>query len=217
MNNLTIVGTNHVSQASQKAITEAFADHDPDVVAIELDKERLASLRENERSAPSFRIIKHVGFTAYLFALIAHHTQQFIGRRTGVLPGEEMLHAADLAAKHNKPVHLIDQPFNITLQAVNDALTIPTILKLIKDVLISPFAPPPIAFDPGSIPDEQTIKQITAYIEQQYPTLHKALIADRDRYMARELRQLLDDETTVLAVIGAAHKSGVQQHIAHDD
>lgn len=216
MTSLTIVGTNHVAKASQDKITDAFARHDPDVVAIELDHDRYTSLRSNDRTAPSLRIAHHVGLTAYLFARFAYHAQHIISRRTGVLPGEEMLHAADLAAKHERPVHFIDQPFQQTLQNVNDAFGFKEACKLVSDLVTAPFTTNAPALDPNTVPDDETTRRITRYIETRYPPLYKAVISDRDEHMAAEIQRLVDDENTVLAVMGAAHKHGVEQRLNHD-
>lgn len=208
---LRIVGVNHVAETSQATITAAFADHDPDVVAIELDEQRLQSLRQGDHGAPSTALIPHIGLTGYVFARIAYHAQHLIGEKTGIIPGAEMLHAADLAAQHGKPLHLIDQPFQTTLRNLTDALTVTEKLRMVADVLTAPFTDPPVAFDPSTIPDTDVIAAITEHISERYPRLYQAVIADRDKHMAKEIQRLLDNDNTVLAVVGAAHKPGIQR------
>ena len=210
---LHIVGTNHVAANSTTKITKAFADYNPDVVAIELDTARLQRLREDNRDAPSYKLISHIGFTGYVFARTAHFVQRRIGEYVGVMPGEEMLHAADLARNHGKPLHLVDQPMQDTLQALSHHLGFQEKMRMALDVLRAPFTSPPVDIDATQIPDEETIQDIVAYIKKRYPGIHKAIIADRDAYMANKLASLLDDGNDVLAVVGAAHKPGIKARL----
>lgn len=210
---LHIVGTNHVAANSTTKITKAFAEQDPDVVAIELDEARLRRLRHGERDAPSYKLITQIGLTGYVFARTAHSIQRRIGEYVGVMPGEEMIHAADLAKTHSKPFHLIDQPMQETLQALSTGLGCNEKMRMLWDVIRAPFTSPPIKVNPKTIPDEDTIHEIVSYVKTRYPGTHASIIADRDAHMANQLASLLDAGNDVLAVVGAAHKPGIKARL----
>lgn len=210
---LHIVGTNHVAANSTTEITRAFAEHDPDAVAIELDTARLQQLRHGDRDAPSYKLISQIGLTGYVFARTAHFLQRRIGEHVGVMPGEEMLHAADLAKDHAKPLHLIDQPMQTTLKTLSDTLGFKEKMRMVWDVIRAPFTAPPVDIDATQIPDKETIQSIVSHIKTRYPGIHKAIIADRDAHMASRIASLLNDGNNVLAVVGAAHKPGIQARL----
>lgn len=211
---LRIVGTNHVSSDSTQRVLAGFAEHNPDVVAVELDDNRLRQLRHGERQAPSLSIAKHIGFTGYVFARVAYFVQQRISKHIGIMPGAEMLNAAELAGKHGRPLHLIDQPIQITLQNLSQRLGFREKARLAWDVISSPFRKPPFAFKPGEVPGKDLIRDIRAFMEERYPTLFQTILDDRDRYMAKRIHDLLQQGNTVLAVVGAAHKPGVESYLA---
>lgn len=209
---LTLVGTNHTAAESKHAITTAFADADPDVVAVELDHGRLTSLRSKPRQPPTWQVARRHGIAAYIFTKLTYAAQRVITGETGILPGEEMLHAVDLAAEHSKPVHLIDRPLEDTLDAINDAVGFSTAWRALVDIVKAPFQDAP-SFDPTTIPDEEAIQRVLSHVKQRYPSIYEALIQSRDIHMAAELHDLLLRHDSVLAVVGAAHTVGIRRQL----
>ena len=103
---IKVIGTSHVAKRSVKEIEKVFEEFQPDIIAVELDKRRLQALMEQEKGEKDqrlpFSLIKQVGVTGYLFAVIGKSVQKKMGNIMNVNPGVDMLQAVNLAKK-NKP------------------------------------------------------------------------------------------------------------------
>src|SRR3989344_3688018 len=118
-----LLGTSHIAQQSIDEITKAVKEFQPDIIAIELDKERAHSLLTNAETNIPLSAIRVIGVRGYLFAKIAHTVQQKLGKSIGIAPGSEMKAALTLAKEQKKDVALIDQPIRITLKNFSKTLT----------------------------------------------------------------------------------------------
>ena len=67
--NLTLIGTSHISPESVKQVRKVIKEIQPDFVALELDKGRLKSLLEKNKRRLRFKDIKRMGVKVFLFAL----------------------------------------------------------------------------------------------------------------------------------------------------
>jgi pheromone shutdown-related protein TraB len=205
--NLTILGTSHISEASIKEIEKEFNSSNPEIVAVELDRQRLYSLLKAEKPNYSPRLIARVGVSGYLFALIGGLLQKKLGSVVGIAPGSDMLHAANLAIKNNKKLTLIDRPIDVTLRRLSQEFTFKQKTRLIWDILRSPFSKK-ISFDLSKVPEKQLIRQLLSLLKKRYPGLHKALIEERNEHMASRLAGIVyaNPESKILSVVGAGHE-----------
>ena len=85
---LVLVGTIHVDPASPFLVRETVYNVKPQVVALELDAERLGALQNPGSTRPSLS----AGPSFLAMALL----EKFAGQLTGSSPGVEMLEAARL-------------------------------------------------------------------------------------------------------------------------
>ena len=109
LHNLTIIGTSHIAQQSIDEIKSTIEKEKPDIVAVELDKNRLYSLMQKEKQKHlSFRQIKSIGFSGFIFAVIGSYVQQKLGKIVQVQPGEDMLTAVKLAQKSKAKIRSRD-------------------------------------------------------------------------------------------------------------
>src|SRR3989344_5511664 len=115
--NVTIIGTSHIARQSLQEVRKAIEEQMPNLIALELDKQRYVAL-QNRKSSDKIPLyaIKRVGFKGFVFALIASWASKKLGQHVGVMPGSEMLQAMKLAQKHKIPVALIDQNIEVTLR-----------------------------------------------------------------------------------------------------
>ena len=81
--NLTIIGTSHISSESVDAITKFIEEEKPEIIALELDKDRFYSIQQSKREA-GFREIFQVGVKGYLFSLIGEYVERKLGEKVGV-------------------------------------------------------------------------------------------------------------------------------------
>ena len=96
MTKILIVGTSHIAKESVDQVKRVIEQTQPEVVAVELDKGRLASLQHPSAKRPSaIQIIRRVGVQGFLFSIIGQWIQQKLGSKVGMDPGKDMLSATN--------------------------------------------------------------------------------------------------------------------------
>jgi pheromone shutdown protein TraB len=198
---IRIYGTSHVSRDSLEVIDEAF-EEEPDIVALELDPKRLDSLmfggQKNSRESVFIRLMQRF--------------QEYLGDKTGLMPGEEMLYAYNSSARKNLDVALIDQDIRITvrnLRNVRRKEKVKAFLSVLGGFLI-PFGD---KLDISEIPEEERISEMVSELEESFPEIYSVFMTDRNQVMAERLKKLQDDnpEADIAVFLGAAHKNPVRE------
>lgn len=203
---IQIVGTSHISKESIDRINVHIDT--ADIVALELDSNRLQALLSKQKTSKNPVLIGKIGLLGYLFLVIASGLQQKLGKITGLTPGSELLHAYKTAAKKNLQVALIDQDVRITLNKLS-RMKLKHKLSLLKE-MFKP-APKNLRFDIRTIPDEEVITTAMNYLKKVSPPMHKILVDERNHVMAQKLAILQHKfpDKKILAVIGAGHAKEV--------
>lgn len=216
----TLLGTAHVSQASVDAV-EALVDSGRfDAIAIELDPMRHRALTQGEglHQLDLFRIIREgkTGMVAANLALAAY--QRRLAEQLDVQPGAELKAAAVRAEAHGLAVHLIDRDVGTTLRRAWGGLGFWGRSKLMAGLAAS-------LIDDEQV-DESEIEKLKQgdMLESSFgefaagsPPVYRALIAERDQYMAAKLRRCIEaGHKDVLAVVGAGHLKGLAAELAGD-
>lgn len=199
-----VYGTSHVSEESIELIDEKVEEHEPDIIALELDPARLQSLLTGEQSS-----------TGSVFLNLLGKFQRHIGKKTGVLPGEEMKHAYRKAGDIEADVALIDQDIRVTfsrLKQISRREKVKAALYLVFGSLASP------KFDFNTIPENQEIETILEEAKDKFPEIYDVLVAERDSYMAASLRQLqLDNpDAEIVAFVGAGHRESIRRLLSQN-
>lgn len=192
---IRLLGTSHVSPESIEAIQREIGG-DVDCVAVELDPSRYHSLKHGKRTKPN-----------KLFFRLLSWIQMKIGRRTGVMPGEEMLKAVESATSAGKDVYLIDQSIEETMWDI-DSVGFLEKLKLLFSSLTF-FGP--ANFDLREVPSYELVEDVLEHLKRYSPEIYRVLVEKRDRFMARELEVLDSRYGTVLAVVGMGHLPGIRK------
>lgn len=211
-----LVGTSHVSKESIIKIKQAFSDLKPDIIAVELDKQRFNAMMSKQKSSLGINAIRQIGLTGYLFALIGRAIQKKIGDVVGMNPGSEMLLGAKLAKNNNLMLALIDQDVALTLKNLSKKVKFSEKMKIFGDILLAPFAKQQrIKIDLAKIPSSEFITTIMKQMKDRYPGFYRVLLDDRNRHMAKKIFLLLKNnpEKKVLAIMGAGHIEGVEKHL----
>src|SRR5712691_108428 len=107
---LVLVGTIHVDPASAIFVRETVRNVRPEVVALELDAERLRALQNHSTTRPTLSS----GGSFLAMALL----EKFAGQLTGSTPGLEMLEAVTAAEAVGARVELIDRPIGVTIAGI---------------------------------------------------------------------------------------------------
>jgi len=206
--NLTIVGTSHIAKESLDEVRHAVAKH-PDLIALELDKERLfALLGKVKREKLKLKHIKKIGFKGFLFSLLGEYAENKLGEQVGVKPGDEMKLAAQLAAQLQIPVVLIDQQITTTMRRFSEVLTWKEKWNFLVDVIKAIFTRKPMPFDLSKVPSKRVVQKLTKEVKQRYPNVYKVLVEERNEVMAKRLAKLIRDDPvrSILAIVGAGHE-----------
>jgi pheromone shutdown protein TraB len=218
---IKIIGTSHIAAQSARDIEQAFASFQPDIVAVELDKRRLQSLRERAAGAKDQRLplsmIRQIGATGYIFAVVGKAMQKKMGSIVQVEPGIDMLTGVNLAAQHGKVLELVDQDVLITMKRLSKQFTFREKMRVISDIVKSPFSKEmkKINFDLKKVPDDKTIDFLMNVMKKRYPSLHHVLIIERNIVMAANLDRIVRKHPgkKILLIIGAGHGDDLRQRL----
>jgi len=212
--NIIIIGTSHIAKDSVQKVRQTILEEKPGVVAVELDYPRLHALLSREKQRFSLGMLTSMGFTGFMFFIIGGFLQRQLGRMIGAVPGEEMKTAVETARENKIRVALIDQPFNITMSRLSK-ISIGERLKLAGDIFLGFFgvgADRTVKnMDLSKVPSSRFIEFAMGKVRGRYPGLYKALVTDRNEYMARMLAQIMKSEpdSKIVAVVGAGHEKEI--------
>jgi len=214
--NLTIIGTAHVSEKSVEEVRNTILECEPDIVAVELDAARYQNLLNekngvNEEKEIKIReILKGNNFTMFLVSGFLSYFQKKIGDEVGVKPGSEMLAAAEAAEEAGAKVALIDRDIQITLKRALNQMSFWEKAKFVYSIIASFFSKDEAIDDIESIKQGDALEEVMGYFQEMSPRAYEVLVAERDAFMAQ---RLLDLDGKVVAVVGAGHKKGIQKNM----
>ncbi|WP_372013401.1 TraB/GumN family protein [Pseudoxanthomonas sp. 10H] len=215
----TLLGTAHISQASIDAVRAAIDSGAYDAVAVELDPGRLQSLSDPDALA-RLDIVKVLreGKT-HLFAanLALAAYQRRLAEQLGVEPGAELKAAVQEARARDLPVHLIDREVGLTFRRAMQRLGWWGRAKTGAGILLAMVGDEEIAEDDiEKLKGGDVLESSFGEFAAHSPALYESVIAERDRYMAANLREAGEGAREVLAVVGAGHLPGLERHLGED-
>jgi pheromone shutdown-related protein TraB len=214
MAEIRLVGTAHVSQKSVEEVRSAIEEFQPDIVGVELDQGRYVSLtQETDEEPPVTEILKGGNFGRLLVQWVLAYIQQRIGAETGVKPGAEMLAAIDEAKAHQTPVALIDRDIRITLARFWGKMGIWEKIKLLGALVYSLVSVEKQEIDVDELMNQDVVSAAMEEFRKFSPHGARALIDERDAYLAHQILMLGGRYERVLAVVGAGHLRGVQRYL----
>lgn len=211
LENIKIVGTSHIAPESIIKVEKTIKSFKPDIVAVELDKQRLFALLHPDKTKASFRDIERVGLKGWLFGMIGAWIEKKLGKKVGVFPGEEMIKAVKTAQSISANIAVIDRPIHITLKRFGKALSWKEKGRFIID-LFKGFFGKGVKFDLRKIPSDNLVKKLIDEIKVRYPNVYKVLIEERNVYMAKQIVKLLYKypDAKIVVVVGIGHEQGLK-------
>ncbi len=212
-----IIGSSHIARQSVKEVQEFVEKEKPDIIAVELDANRMmALLEEKKKRRVSARGVFRIGFAGFMFSLIGMWVQKRLGDLVGMNPGSEMKAAIELSRKHKLQLALIDQDVNVTLKQFSKNFGWKEIKQMLKDMFSR--RKKELPFDIKDVPSEEVIEQLLLEVKERYPRIYKVLISDRNRVMVSNLKHLqqLHPEKNILAVVGAGHKREMERMLSEE-
>lgn len=203
---ILILGTAHVSKKSVDEVKENIDNFKPDVVALELCKNRYDKLvfKQQWLNKDLFDIIHNKEHLLFLLNIILSSYQKSIGEELGVMPGSEFLEANKIAKDRNIKVALVDRDINITMKRAFDKTPFFDKIKIIFALFASMFAKTiPKAEIIEALKKEDMLNKALEEFGRFSKSLKSVLLDERNIYIANKTLQL--DENKILLVVGAGH------------
>jgi pheromone shutdown-related protein TraB len=122
--------------------------------------------------------------------------------------------AIEEAEKRNIPVALIDRDIGITLRRFWNTLSFFEKLKLLYALVLSLATVDSEEIDVEELKKEDVVSMAMEEFRKFSPNGARALIDERDAYLAHNLAILKERHTRILAVLGAGHVAGVERLLA---
>lgn len=211
INNITLIGTAHVSKESIKEVQETIDSIQPKYIGIELDKERFKNMQNNNKweNTDIVKVIKEKKVAPLLMQIILASFQKRFAENTESAPGAEFKMAIEKANEHQAELKLIDRNIKVTLNRIWRNVTFWQKSKLI------------VAFVFGNEEhenlDENKLQEIMnddilettfSSLKEELPVIHDTLIQERNEYMVNNILDINTDEKIVI-VIGKGHLTGM--------
>jgi len=204
------VGTSHIAGESVKKVKAAIKERQPDCVAVELDVNRYYAMLYRQRGEVKLPFMQKMIIT------LMQKMQDNLSKQTNIFPGQEMLSAVEFANINGIKVAFIDQDINITVSRLMSKTRFLERLKLILYLIPAVVGVPiklfkSLEFDLNKVPDKELIARALLELKKEFPSIYNALIEERNRYMARNIRQLQENFRTIVVVVGAGHVDGIKK------
>jgi pheromone shutdown protein TraB len=201
---IILLGVGHVFDIANQVKGLIEKEH-PDAVCVELDRARYHAL-QNPGGKPSGRLT---------YRLLAK-MQKRLAHQYGGEVGAEMLAATQAAQSIGAAVLLIDVDANETFTRLNQEMPFIEKLKLGFSALSSLFVSRKRIEEEVDSFEENGDVYLQG-MQEQFPTLKKILLDDRNALMAKRIDAAASRYPVVLAVIGDGHVEGITSLLDRDD
>lgn len=214
-----LLGTAHISQESIVQVTTSIREEKPDCVAIELDEQRYASMKNPEawKNLDIVKVLKNGQGFVLMANLILSSFQKRMGADVGVKPGEEMKAAIAVAEELNIPAVMVDRPIQMTLKRAWAKNSLWGKCKLLAVLLSSAFEKSEISAEEiEKLKNESEMDSMMNEIAEYLPAVKAVLIDERDRYLASHIWEAQVNGAPAkktVAVLGAGHLPGVVRYL----
>ena len=201
MAELMLIGTAHVIDLALP-LERHIKNFNPDIIALELDKQRWLALKSNIRKS---------GGPFYVRLL--SRLQQYLGDYFGSTPGAEMMVATKIAQSMEARLAFIDKPLLVTLRSAWKNMPWKEFRNLITEGLISLVGGGKLSLN-DSIRTGDFSTELEEF-KRQYPFLKKELIDRRDTYMSTNIVKLFrkNNSEKIVAIVGEGHLSGMVEKL----
>ena len=214
-----ILGTAHVSKDSAEEAAGLIETLKPDSVCIELDDERMANIKNPNawNDSTIANVIKQKKAAYLLVNLILSSYQKRLAENFGVNAGEEMIRSINAAEKIGANVYPVDRNIKTTFLRLWRKMGFIKKIKLLFNLIFS------FVDDSDSELTENDLEQLKTQdmleaalgeLGDEYPEVKRYLVDERDIYLSQKIKNAPGN--TVVAIVGAAHKSGVINNIKKD-
>jgi len=196
---LTLVPVAHISKKSAELVRETIEQENPQLIGLELCRERLEGLVRGGTRSMDFRTAISHPTSALMFA-----AQQILGKWWQIKPGSEMIEALRAARDIEKPIILLDKPIRVIAR---DIEKIP--LKEKIGMIFSGGNPIKKKMGLKEMMQPENLNILLSKLEKEFPVSYKVFVDSRNRYMFKKL--LFHKPESAVVIVGAAHVPGLQK------
>ncbi len=205
---LFILPISHIAPESRSRVREEMNRIAPDILAIELDPQRLIALLEERRTGKRRENFSLFHLREFILVFVLSKVQKFLAEKISQVPGEEFLVGIDSAVERRIPVALVDRDISVTVKRLLSELKLSVIGKLLWFSLFGKGGK--IEIDIARVPDERIVRKLLFQLKREFPGIYKALVSERDAFIAGEIGKI-PEEKRVLLIVGAAHVQGLRR------
>lgn len=213
-----IIPTSHVSHESEELVKDSIRRIQPDIVGVELDKDRYERLYSETDDRVTIRSVRRSGLGLSAFVFLLKKSQQVVSKRLGIeSTGVDMKAGIETAEEQEIPFALIDRPIQETLQSFRDQSSIVDIVKLLGNLVLANVQLQ--NYSDTELRDETDLEEISINtvvneLETHFPTFKSTFIDERDAWMSDVVTTLTSStNSTIAIVVGAAHSLGIQANL----
>ncbi|MDR2900930.1 MAG: TraB/GumN family protein [Treponema sp.] len=211
---IILIGTAHISKESIDEVSQVIHDTNPDMICVELDEGRYASVTQ-PKNYESMNIIKvfREGKGFLLMAnLVLSSFQRRLGNELGVKPGDEMRKAIDLAKELNIPYSLCDREIQTTLRRAWARCGFWSKSKLLASLVSSAVTSEKLSEEEiEGLKKQNELDDMMGELSKFLPAVKETLIDERDQYLASKIWTSGGKKS--VAVVGAGHMGGIKTHL----
>ncbi len=201
---IILIGTGHVFNLSQ-ALLNIFDERQPDILCIELDKQRYEGLILKQTNPEKYHETSKNQPVVY--KLLARF-QDGMAKEYGVQAGQEMITTIEYARRHNLPLAFIDMNAQMMFSKMIKKMSIREKIKMMFSGIGGFF----ISKKRVEKELENIQKNFDEYLNEigkKFPTIKRVLIDERNEFMAQQLVIANEKYKKVIAVVGDGHIPGL--------
>ncbi len=211
---IILVGTAHVSRDSAELVERVIDEEKPDVVCVELCQARFDALKQKDKwqETDIVKVIRDNRTALLLSQLLMVSFQRRIAEKFKINPGEEMLRAIAKAEATGAKIVLADREIRVTLLRTWRMMRFWTRLKFLSEMILSLFITEDITEeDIEKLKEHDVLDLALKAVGEKLPEVKTTLIDERDQYLAYKISHA--GGRKIVAVVGAGHVPGIQQHL----
>lgn len=212
-----LLGTAHVSSESADEAYELIREIKPDSVCIELDADRLQSIKNQDRwnDTDIISVIKQKKSAFLLANIILSAYQKRLADKFGISAGQEMIESIRAADETGANIITVDRSLRTTFLRIWRKLRLWDKMKLLYAVLFS-FADDEEVTqqDIEKLKTQDMLESALSELGDSFPSLKKYLVDERDIFLSQSIKNAPGN--TIVAVVGAAHTPGIRKLIYED-
>jgi len=214
---ILLVGTAHISQESVDLVEKVIENELPDCVCLELDDKRHQALTQKQKwqSLDLKTVVKNKQLSTLLVTLMMASYQKRLGAQLGVMPGAELLAAAEKSKELHIPISLCDRDVRVTLRRAWKSTSFLKKGYLLSSLLASLFDKSEISEEKlKELKQKDVLSDLMDEMGDSLPDLKRVLIDERDIFLVEKIKS--SPGTRIVAVVGAGHVEGMKKKFQAD-